>query len=133
MMMRFDSLRVTEIQSEFWEEFSRPKIIYTDIAQRLSFSYSENGEYLNNSAYFFSCTDSAKLQYLLRVLNSDIIDWYYRTISVQLGEKAVRMFSIYVLKLSIPLKIRELNSENDIYELFSLSIDEIGFIQDRYN
>nr|MCU0329086.1 hypothetical protein [Chitinophagales bacterium] len=34
--------------------------------------------------------------------NSKIIDWYYRTISVQLGEKAIRMFSIYVEQIPIP-------------------------------
>jgi hypothetical protein len=62
---------------------------------------STNGEYLNNTAYFFTGKES-ELNILLKALNSKILDWYYRTLSVQLGEKAVRMFSIYVLKIPIP-------------------------------
>jgi len=63
---------------------------------------SLKGEILNNTAYFMTINDIDTLEYLIKVLNSSLIDWYYRTLSVQLGEKAVRMFSLYVLKLPIP-------------------------------
>jgi hypothetical protein len=98
------------------EDFSKPKIIYNDIAQTLSFAFSTNGEFLNNTAYFFT-GEEVVLNRLLKVLNSPIIDWYYRTLSVQLGEKAVRMFSIYVLNIPIPQK--------DIDILDGLTSDDI--------
>lgn len=121
----------------YLEDFDKPKIVYPDIAQRLSFSLSTDREFLSNTAYFFHSSEITQLSYLLKILNSKLIDWYYRNLSVQLGEKAVRMFSIYVLKLPIPQGqydgIIELISEDDIdkyvYNLYGLSTDEIAFIE----
>ena len=67
------------------------------------------------------------MQYLYEYLNSPIVDWYYRTISVQLGEKAVRMFSIYVLEIPIPPMIKDAS----IYKLLGLTPMEIAFIEGR--
>jgi hypothetical protein len=84
------------------QEFEKEKIVYNDICQTLTFSKVEKGMFFNNTAYFINEYSG----YLLSLLNSKIIDWYYRTLSVQLGEKAVRMFSIYVENIPIP-KISE--------------------------
>ena len=67
------------------------------------------------------------LDYILSYLNSNIIDWYYKTLSVQLGEKAVRLFSIYVLNIPIPQ-----NGTTDIYKTFDLSVKEIEYIESIY-
>ncbi|WP_024995231.1 TaqI-like C-terminal specificity domain-containing protein, partial [Phocaeicola paurosaccharolyticus] len=109
-----------------------------DISQNLSFSIDANGYFIGNTAYFMSAIN---LEYLLHILNSKLIDWYYRTLSVQLGEKAVRMFSIYVLKLPIPLwlntelqnAIKSEEPSNDInrmvYEIYNLDNKEMEFIE----
>lgn len=62
--------------------------------------------------------------HLKEYLNSKLIDWYYRTLSVQLGEKAVRMFSIYVIKIPIPKII-----DGDIYHTYGISKEEQIFIE----
>ena len=62
--------------------------------------------------------------HLQTYLNSPLIDWYYRTLSVQLGEKAVRMFSIYVLEIPIPPI-----SQDNIYKAYKLSASEIEYIE----
>ena len=67
------------------------------------------------------------LEHLNKYLNSSLIDWYYRTLSVQLGEKAVRMFSIYVLCIPIPPV-----GQIDIYNAYKLTEAEIAFIESRY-
>ncbi|MEC9491125.1 Eco57I restriction-modification methylase domain-containing protein [Flexistipes sp.] len=82
------------------EEFEKEKIVYNDICQKLTFALAEENIYFNNTVYFM-CYNT-ELKYLLGLLNSNLIDWYYRTLSVQLGEKAVRMFSIYVENIPIP-------------------------------
>ena len=110
------------------EDFSKPKIIYNDIAQRLSFAKSIDGAYLNNTAYFFSSENEEILDYLLDVLNSKLIDWYYRTLSVQLGEKAVRMFSIYVLKIPVP-QYDKSRTGVSLYELYGLTQEEQTYIE----
>jgi hypothetical protein len=62
-------------------------------------------------------------------LNSDLINWYYKTLSVQLGETAVRMFSIYVLNIPIPK-----NGDEDIFRSYNLTKDEIEyFLSISYN
>ena len=65
--------------------------------------------------------------HLIEYLNSKLIDWYYRTLSVQLGENAVRMFSIYVLKIPIPRIIR-----GTIYQTYGLTHDEQNYIENIY-
>ena len=113
----------------YLEDFQKPKIVYNDIAQQLSFALSTNGEYLNNTAYFISSENADLLQYFLFILNSSLMDWYYRTISVQLGEKAVRMFSIYVLKIPIPRTIQRLSNECDLFRIYELNDKEIKYLQ----
>ena len=70
--------------------------------------------------------DSSLLPHIQHYLNSKLIDWYYRTLSVQLGEKAVRMFSIYVLNIPIPQ-----NLDDDVYMAYHLTQDEILYIENR--
>lgn len=117
----------------YLEDFSKPKIVYNDITQRLSFALSVKGEFMNNTVYFISSDNLKLLDYLLKILNSKLIDWYYRTISVQLGEKAVRMFSIYVLQIPVPLDINaDIDNDTSIYELYGLTDAEGRFIDSFY-
>ena len=117
----------------YLEDFSKPKIVYNDITQRLSFALSVKGEFMNNTVYYISSDNLKLLDYLLKILNSKLIDWYYRTISVQLGEKAVRMFSIYVLQIPVPLDINaDIDNDTSIYELYGLTDAEGRFIDSFY-
>lgn len=135
------------------EDFSKQNIVYNDIAQKLTFCLSEKEMFFNNTIYFIKT--KSNIEYLLGILNSDLIDWCYKTISVQLGENAVRMFTTYVEKIPIPIidkekqlqiinlvdkinksKIEKISTEmyeNDIneivYKLYDLSKEEIKFIK----
>ena len=112
----------------YWEDFSKQKIVYSDISERLNFQIIEKEMYFNNTIYFIT-SETENLDYLLRFLNSNLIDWYYKTLSVQLGEKAVRMFTIYVLNIPIP---KNKDKEN-IYKSYQLTKEEIDFIEDLYH
>lgn len=111
----------------YWEDFYKSKLFYADITQRLNFCICKEIMFCNNTTYFIATKSEETLLYLYGYLNSPIVDWYYRTLSVQLGEKAVRMFSIYVLEIPIPPMIKE----NDTYKLLGLTPAEIAFIEDR--
>ena len=136
----------TQDQINYSDDFYNPKIMYNDINTRLSFCCVEQGIFCNNTVYFLQ-PNEADLKYFLAILNSRIINWYYKTLSVQLGSNAVRMFSIYVKKIPIPqINMRErmeisdlVNKElsnknmddiidNKIYQLFHLSDYEIEYI-----
>ena len=64
----------------------------------------------NNTTYYIATKSEETLEYLYKYLNSPIADWYYRTKSVQLGERAVRMFSIYMLEIPIPPMIKDIET-----------------------
>jgi len=86
--------------ADYYHQFEREKIVYNDICSNLTFAIAEKNIFFNNTVYFISSDNP--LEYILSLLNSKLIDWYYKKISVQLGEKAVRMFSIYVEKIPMP-------------------------------
>ena len=109
------------------EDFSKQKIIYPDISEKLNFQIIEEEIYFNNTIYFIT-SETEDLDYLLKFLNSNLIDWYYKTLSVQLGEKAVRMFTIYVLNIPIP---NDRNKDN-IYDSYQLTEEEKTFIENLY-
>ncbi|MDR3246119.1 MAG: hypothetical protein LBT50_06760, partial [Prevotellaceae bacterium] len=94
-----------------------------DITEKLNFCLTNEEIYCNNTVYFIS-SKTENLEYLLEYLNSDLINWYYKTLSVQLGETAVRMFSIYVLNIPIPK-----NGTEDIYKSYNLTENEIKYIE----
>ena len=110
------------------EDFSKQKIVYPDISEKLNFQIVEGEIYFNNTIYFIT-SETENLDYLLKFLNSNLIDWYYKTLSVQLGEKAVRMFTIYVLNIPIPKN----KDKDNIYESYQLTKEEMDFIEDLYH
>ena len=129
--IRYEWYALQRWGANYWEDFQKPKLVYNDIAQHLSFALSINGEFLNNTAYFISSEDLDLLKYLQQILNSTLMDWYYRTISVQLGEKAVRMFSIYVLKIPIPKHVDIITTEDEVFRLYGLSTEEIYYLRNH--
>ena len=83
---------------DYYPEFEKEKIVYSDIADRLLFVYDGQKIYANNTVYFLNIGN----KYLLAVLNSMVMYFYYRQISSQLGNAALRAFTIYVEQLPIP-------------------------------
>ncbi|MGI6258859.1 MAG: TaqI-like C-terminal specificity domain-containing protein, partial [Anaerolineaceae bacterium] len=110
----------------YWEEFYKQKIAYNDINSRLSFSFVDAGIMLINTIYFI--TNNDHMLFLLGILNSKLIDWYYRQISAQLGKNAVRMFSIYVYKIPIP--VLEPTKEEVFSRLVSKYLEDKGNLSD---
>ena len=118
----------TQDSISYWEDFSKQKIVYSDISERLNFQIIENEIYFNNTIYFIT-SQTEDLTYLLKFLSSNLIDWYYKSLSVQLGEKAIRMFTIYVLNIPIPKK----GNRDNIYESYQLTDEEEEFIESLYH
>ncbi len=82
----------------YYTEFSTPKIIYGEIAPQARFSMDFNGYYLLNTSYFIPVDD----WYLLAVLNSYPIDWYFRKIGAMIQQGYLRFIRQYVGTLPIP-------------------------------
>lgn len=78
-------------------DFFGENIFYPDICQRLSFT-KVKGMFSNNTGYYIKSNDN----YLLTILNSELINYYYKTISAQLGETGIRSFTIYIENIPVP-------------------------------
>ena len=82
----------------YLDKFDKVKIVYPDIADKLTFTFDSDGYYFNNTVYFID-SDS---KYLFALLNSKIVNYYYGFISSQLGSKGLRAFTIYLKEIPIP-------------------------------
>jgi adenine-specific DNA-methyltransferase len=81
----------------YFKDLEKPKLVYPDIAEGLNFAYDNSNFYINNTAYFLNTGN----KYLMAVLNSKLINYYYKFIAVSLGQKAQRAFTIYIQEIPI--------------------------------
>jgi adenine-specific DNA-methyltransferase len=90
-----------EIQDNvaYWQEFEQPKIIYPDIYEHQSFSYDIKSFFTGNTCYFIPTQEL----WLLGLLNSKTIEWFYSLISNRIRGGYLRAFSDYMTRLPIPI------------------------------
>ena len=123
--IRYEWYAMQRWGAKYWEDFFKPKLFYADITQKLNFCRCNEVMFCNNTTYFITTKNQELLTHVERCLNTKLIDWYYRTLSVQLGKNAVRMFSIYVLNIPIPEV-----SDMPLYSLYGLTESEQKYIED---
>ena len=89
----------------YWDDFSKPKIVYTDIMSRRkssafpAFTYDKEA-HITNTAYLIS-SDTENLLYLLGVLNSKVGQFIIQHFVAQLGDASYRLFAQYVIEFPI--------------------------------
>ncbi|MFH1628268.1 MAG: TaqI-like C-terminal specificity domain-containing protein, partial [Pseudomonadota bacterium] len=102
-----DKLRIRDDQGKFWwelrscvywEEFERQKIIYPDIAQSSKFTWVESTAFLGNTAYMIPTNE----EWLVGLLNSKLIWWFYLNISSMIQGGFVRFIAQYIEQIPIP-------------------------------
>lgn len=144
-----------EIQDNigYWKEFEQPKIVFPDIAQNSEFSWDSQNHYLLNTCYILP-TDE---KWLLGLLNSRLVFWFYTKVSNTIRGNFVRFISQYVEGIPVPtttteerkgieqlvekiLSIKKRNTAADvseleraldqiIYGLFGLKQEEIQIVK----
>ena len=89
-----------EIQDNtaYYSEFEKPKIVYPDIAVSPQFAYDESGAYGGNTMYIVP----TKEMWLLGLLNSKAVFWFYTKTSTKIRGGFVRFISQYVSQIPIP-------------------------------
>jgi len=85
------------------EVMSSAKILVPDIADRASFAFDETGEYAFTSGYGIILGTQVKEspKYILGLLNSKVLDWYFKRISTTLRGGFFRYFTQYMENLPI--------------------------------
>ena len=148
-----------EIQDNtaYYSEFEKPKIVYPDIAVSPQFAYDESGAYGGNTMYIVP----TKEMWLLGLLNSKAVFWFYTKTSTQIRGGFVRFIAQYVSQIPIPTiqpaqkaligeivnqildakrtdpnaDVSALESEIDqiVYLLYGLTNDEIAIVEGAEN
>ena len=145
-----------EIQDNtaYYPEFEKPKIVYPDIAVSPQFAYDESGAYGGNTMYIVP----TKEMWLLGLLNSKAVFWFYTKTSTQIRGGFVRFIAQYVSQIPIPsikpeqkvligkivnqilatkrtnpdADVSELENEIDqiVYLLYDLTSEDIAIVED---
>ena len=93
---------------DYYDEFEKPKIMLPDISLRGNFALdSEGGKYCVNTAYIIGNSE----KYLLGILNSNLMTFYYSSISSTYRGGYLRYIYQYLAKLPIV----QLEMQNDSY------------------
>ncbi len=90
-----------EIQDNiaYHKEFEQVKIIYPDIAKAPKFTWDESKSLLGNTAYIIPSNE----KWLVGLLNSRSIYWFYLNISSMIRGGFVRFIAQYMKQLPVPL------------------------------
>jgi hypothetical protein len=142
-----------------YKDFEKERIVYPDISQESAFALCPSGTYQDNTTYSIN-TNS---KYILGILNSKLIFYYYKFIANTMGEKTVRYFTQYVEKLPIVeientnsirisiesfvnqiLTLKKQNEDADtknlelqidqlVYKLYALTPEEIKIVENSMN
>jgi len=83
----------------YYEAFEKPKIIFPDIAKGCEFAFDSEGFYSTNTTYIMPV--DASQQYLVPLLNSSLIAFFFRTISALIRGDYLRFFTQYVTQIPI--------------------------------
>lgn len=104
----YQTLKNRADQGEHWtnlrncaylEEFEKEKIVWIEISDRANYCMDTEGYYLTNSAYFLT---GDNLKFLLAVLNSRLMDFYFYQKTAQIAGGRKRYTKQYVELLPIP-------------------------------
>jgi hypothetical protein len=83
---------------DYFAEFEKPKIMYPDIAPRGYFTFDEKGSFYCANTGYFIVTDK---KYLLGILNSRLITYYYSKVAALIRGGYLRFFTQDIAKLPI--------------------------------
>ena len=96
--VRYEWYALQRWGAEYWQEFEHPKIIYPDIYEHQSFAWDERGFYGANTCYFIPTHE----KWLIAILNSQVVEWFYAQISNKVRGGYMRSFSDYMQHVPIP-------------------------------
>lgn len=113
------------------EIFEGEKIIFPYKSENNRFSI-DKGSYFSADVYCLTLKDNVPFNYdyLLKILNSDVYEYYFKSFAKKLGENQYEYYPNNIMKLCIPTMLDK-NSIDDfwLYEYFELTENEINLIK----
>ena len=145
-----------EIQDSisYWEDFSKPKIVWGEISDKSKFTFDFSGEYIPEATTFY--LNGEYIEYLLTALNSSVAEWLFSKTGTTTGVGTIRWkkYTIEQLIVAKPnyeqqkehlaafenLKAGKMSvsdfkdfSNKLMYKIYELTNEEIRAIENLYN
>jgi type I restriction-modification system DNA methylase subunit len=107
---------------DFW---AREKIITPDISERNTFAYEGNGSYCLETIFILTPRKEFErlLKYLLGLLNSKVLEFYFKQKGGYIGKKAYRYKKQYLEPL--PIKLPQTSEERETTDSITQKVDQI--------
>ncbi len=118
---------------DYYADFEKPKIIFPDIANGCQFAYSADGEFSINTTYFMASNN----MFLLAVLNSSLIEFFYRSKTAIYRGGYLRFFTQYVNETPIrriafttsqELRMAYLDEARQLYQQYISDSNELPLL-----
>lgn len=98
--IRYEWYALQRWGANYWEDFSRQKIVWGEISDRTKFCIDINGKYVTEATTFLLTGDS--LFYLLAFLNSRVSEYFFSKIGTTTGVGTVRWKKFTIEQLPVP-------------------------------
>ena len=126
----------TQDSIAYWDDFNKPKIMYSEIVQSPQFYLDNDSEIVSEASGFLLTGED--LEYLIDWLNSMTIAWVFKNFYAggSLGEHGFRYKKVFLENLPIPKKHDSTNYKDNeilIQERLELTTEEIKFISSVVN
>ena len=138
--------------AKYWEDFSKPKIIWGEISDKSKFAFDFLGEYIPEATSFYMKGEC--IEFLLSALNSSVSEWLFSKVGTTTGVGTIRwkkytIEQLIVAKLSTEQLNTHLAAFNDLkvgkmsitdfecfsnklmYDVYKLTSDEIQYIENQ--
>ena len=131
--IRYEWYALQRWGANYWEEFSRPKIVYPETTQGAFFAFDDSGLMLDKTCFMLISNEAA---YLQRTLSSRLFEFAYKNIfsSVELGTHGYQYNKHALIKLPIirpdgAIRTRLAECSIDeidtvLYDLYSINQEE---------
>ena len=130
--IRYEWYALQRWGANYWEDFSKQKIMYSEIVREPQFYLDNKGEFFAEATSFIMT--GSNLEYLYHLLHSKTITYFFKTFYAGggLGGDGYRYKKVFLEKLPVPKDIIDINNENNIEkvvsQLYKLTEEEINYI-----
>ena len=142
----------TQDSISYWDDFSKPKIVWGEISDKSKFAFDFFGKYIPEATTFYM--KGEYIEYLLCALNSSVSEWLFSKVGTTTGVGTVRWkkYTIEQLLVGKPskegmkqymavfeqLKTGKIDAKQFesfcntfVYQLYRLSKEEVAYIEQK--
>jgi len=126
--IRYEWYALQRWAADYYEEFSKPKIMYPNMTSLFPFIYDENGFFGNDKTFMITAQDdSINLKFITAILNSKLCKlWiWYNCPELQGGTREIR--KVYFEKFRIPINV----DQQPLADLTDLQMKQVGLLQEK--